>query len=185
MMPDKAEIEIKEDFEENADFFDDRISTVCFTGHRKIPDKVRPELDSVLRQVLSSLYARGARTFKVGGAVGFDTMAALDILDLKYEMQDEKIKLVLCLPAPGQASRYSSYDRIIYNMIKEKADEITYSASHCTMESYYARNRKLVDGSDACVAYCTVQRGGSYYTCKTALLSGVEFINLADFVELD
>ena len=179
--------EENEEYEEADEFdlFDDRLSTVCFTGHRKISDKVRPELDAVLRQFVTSLYERGARTFKTGGAVGFDTMAALAVLDMKYQLPDDSIKLVLCLAAPDQADHFSQYDRIIFNMIKDKADLVLYSAEHSTAESYYARNRKLVDGSDACVAFCTVQRGGTYYTCKTALLSGVEFINLADFVDLE
>lgn len=170
---------------EEIDFFDNRVSEVCFTGHRNIPSKVRPELENVLKAFVLSLYERGARVFKAGGAVGFDTMAALAVLDLKAEKKDDSVKLVLCLPAPDQANRYTEYDRIIYNMIKERADSVTYSASHSTTESYYARNRKLVEGSDACVAFCTVQHGGTYYTCRAALLSGVEFINLADFVDFE
>ncbi|MGN1047265.1 MAG: SLOG family protein [Eubacteriales bacterium] len=170
--------------DENAGLWNDEISTVCFTGHRNIKESLRPQLDGVLRQFLYSLYDRGARTFKTGGAIGFDTMAALAVLDLKYSVPDSGVKLFLCLPAPDQTFKYSEYDSIIYKMILDKCDGITYVSDHCTTKSYYARNRLLVEGSDVCVAFCTTQHGGTYYTCRNALLSGVEFINLADFVEL-
>ena len=163
--------------------FDDSITTVCFTGHRQIPDSHKEAVKELLPQVLSGLYARGARIFKAGGAVGFDTMAAQAVIDLKAQTRDRDIKLVLCLAAPDQAKRFSAFDKIIYKLVLENSDFVTYSSDKSTSESYFARNRKLVEGSDVCVAYCTEQKGGTYYTCKQALLGGVEFINIADFIE--
>ena len=183
--PQNDEFYIDADEAENADLFDDSITTVCFTGHRNIPENVRPVLSELLKEILVGLYQRGARVFKAGGAVGFDTMAAHAVIDLKAATGDPEIKLCLCLAAPDQAKSFSKYDRIIFNMIKDNSDSVIYSSDQLNGESYYARNRKLVEGSDVCVAYCTVQRGGTYYTCNRALMSGVEFINLADFIEFE
>ena len=177
--PDEAE-EIAPD-----DLFDDSITTVCFTGHRNIPENVIPVIRELLNEVLDSLYDRGARIFKAGGAVGFDTMAAQAVIDLKHRREDRGVKLHLCLAAPDQAKSFSRYDAIIYRMIAENADSVSYESEKASSASYFARNRKLVAGSDVCVAYCTSQRGGTYYTCTRALTSGVEFINLADFIEYE
>ena len=175
------DIEIDEEF----DPFDDSITTVCFTGHREIPGNVLPAVHELLSEFLASLYARGARVFKAGGAVGFDTAAAQAVIDLKAATGDRDIKLWLCLPARDQADHFSEYDRLIYNMILNMADEVTYVSGKSNTESYLARDRKLVEGSDVCVAYCTKQKGGTYYTCRQALSEGLEFINLADFIETE
>lgn len=158
------------------------ITTVCFTGHRRIPaDKVR-EVSRNLESIMFDLYDRGARIFKTGGAVGFDAMAAQEVLNMKYRFGDGNVHLYLCLPAPSQDLKYSKEQREEYRYILERSDGVTYASDVCDTESYYARNRYLVKNSDVCVAYCTQRRGGTYYTCKQALLSGVEFINIADLM---
>ena len=170
---------------EEADFdaFDDNITTVCVTGHRNIPESRKPVVAQLLSEIMAMLYERGARIFKAGGAVGFDTMAAHAVIDLKAATRDPNIKLCLCLAAPDQAKNFSAYDKIIFNLVLENSDSVSYASDKSCSDSYFARNRKLVEGSDVCVAYCTEQRGGTYYTCKHALLNGVEFINIADFIE--
>lgn len=165
------------------DLFNDSITTVCFTGHRKIPENVLGVLRELLNEILDSLYDRGARIFKAGGAVGFDTMVAQAVIDLRNRRNDRSVKLQLCLAAPDQAKSFSRYDAIIFRMVAENADSISYESESATASDYFARNRRLVEGSDVCVAYCTKQSGGTYYTCTKALTSGVEFINLADFIE--
>lgn len=178
--------ELYPDFDDETipeDLFDDGITTVCFTGHRKIPENIIEALRELLAEILDSLYDRGARIFKAGGALGFDTMAAQAVFDLKIRKNDESVKLHLCLAAPDQAKRFSRYDAIIFRMVTEIADKISYESKTATTSSYFARNRTLVKDSDVCVAYCTRQSGGTYYTCTQALTSGVEFINLADFIE--
>ncbi|MBR4296504.1 MAG: DUF1273 family protein [Clostridia bacterium] len=164
------------------DEIEDGITTVCFTGHRSIPENVRPAVSELLSEVIWGLYLRGARIFKAGGAIGFDTMAAQAVIDLRSKTGDRSVKLNLCLPAPDQTKKFSRFDKIIYDLVRENSDCVTYVSKYSTTESYYERNRRLVQNSDVCVAYCTKQRGGTYYTCKQALLGGVEFINLADFI---
>ncbi|MEE0970536.1 MAG: SLOG family protein [Clostridia bacterium] len=167
------------------DPFDDAIHEVCFTGHRNVPKNLKPALTELLAEIVESLYNRGARIFKAGGAVGFDTMAAQAVIDLKAKTRDGDIKLCLCLSSKQQSKSFSRFDQIIYNLILENSDSVSYESNVSNTESYYARNRRLVSGSDVCVAFCTSQRGGTYYTCTQALMSGVEFINLADFIEFE
>ncbi len=164
------------------DPYSEKISAVCFTGHRIISENVKNEVETMVYYIIQELYYRGARIFKAGGAIGFDTIAEQAVLKLREETQDSDIELHLYLAAPGQSSRFSAVDKAEYDRIKEKSDLFTYAAERISTESYYARNRALVDGSDVCVAYCTKPNGGSYYTCNYALTHGVEFINIADLI---
>ena len=49
--------------------------TVCFTGHRSIPEEARASLANELDRVIADLYSLGADTFISGGALGFDLIA--------------------------------------------------------------------------------------------------------------
>ena len=61
----------------------DKINTVCFTGHRNIPREYAFMLPKALKHEIEKLINRGACTFRAGGAIGFDTVAALCVLELK------------------------------------------------------------------------------------------------------
>ena len=70
--------------------------TVCFTGHRYIPVARLGELAERLDRVLARLYAAGYRTYITGGADGFDTLAALRIIELRRAHPD--VRLVVAIP---------------------------------------------------------------------------------------
>ena len=53
----------------------------CFTGHRRIRPEIMPELSALLDRVLDTLINDGVTEFRTGGAVGFDTLAALKVLE--------------------------------------------------------------------------------------------------------
>jgi uncharacterized phage-like protein YoqJ len=57
--------------------------TVCFTGHRQIPDEDYEALKDLLCRELEIQIQNGATHFRTGGALGFDTLAALTVLLLK------------------------------------------------------------------------------------------------------
>lgn len=168
-------------FEEEPSF-DDAITTVCFTGHRSIPKEDLEVLTTLLEAQIYELYDRGARIFKTGGAVGFDTMAAKAVLDMKSRFGEDGIHLYLCLAAPDQPMRFTKSQKADFDCILAMSDGVTYASDSLTKDSYFVRNRALVQGSDVCLAYCKKQYGGSYYTCRHALQNGVELVNLADFL---
>ena len=49
----------------------------CFTGHRDIPVSQKPALQKRLEEETARLIHQGVAMFLAGGALGFDTMAAL------------------------------------------------------------------------------------------------------------
>lgn len=59
------------------------MTTCCFTGHRRIPPEAIAPLRERLEAEIESLIRQGVRYFGAGGALGFDTLAAEAVLDLK------------------------------------------------------------------------------------------------------
>ena len=142
----------------------------CFTGHRHIPEDERPHLYAALRQIIRELVTTdGITTFYSGGAQGFDTLAAMTVLEARESFPE--IRLVVVLPYANQVDRWSA------------ADEMICLADHYYTGCMFVRNRYLVDHSSLCVSYQTKQTGGTAYTVKYALKKGVKVINLADVVK--
>ena len=125
----------------------------------------------ILRQI-----QQGATCFRTGGAVGFDTMAALAVLQLRRSHPN--IRLELILPCPSQPDRWCAEDVRVYNRILRDADSHRYVSPVYYDGVMQQRNRALVDGSTTCIAYLRTSTGGSGYTAAYALRSGLEFICL-------
>lgn len=154
------------------------IKTVCFTGHRDIPRDHAFALPRVLERELLDLIERGATVFRAGGAMGFDTVAALKVLELR-EIYPQ-IELELILPCRNQTERWSNVDVRTYNHVLSKADRHRFVVDTYVNGCMQERNRQLVDGSDVCVSYCYQNRGGTLYTMTYAIKLGLEVINLAE-----
>ena len=142
----------------NNNDFDPR-STACFTGHRMIRQSLLPQVRERLAEELAFAYSNGYRTFLCGGARGFDTLAAQEILRFRETQQD--VRLVLVIPCADQASRWTVSERKLWQSIKECADDV------CVLsETYYAgcmqaRNRFMVDRSTMCLCWMTRFEGGT------------------------
>ncbi len=158
----------------------DSVRTVCFTGHRNIPYADAARLPDLLGQVISQLCERGATTFRAGGAMGFDTVAALKVLDMKEKYP--QIRLELILPCRNQTERWDEISRRTYEYILKNADSHRFLFDTYFDGCMLERDRRLVEGSDVCVAYCSRSRGGTAYTYTRALRAGLEVINLYDLM---
>ena len=155
-----------------------RIETVCFTGHRNIPRQEAVYLPSKLKSLLESLIERGAHRFRTGGAIGFDTVAALCVLELQEKYPH--IKLDLVLPCRDQTRNWSEADKSVYNYVLSRANAVEYVTDRYVTWCMHERNRRLVNGSQVCVAYLTHSGGGTAYTFAFALEQGLEVINITE-----
>ena len=151
--------------------------TCCFTGHRKIPQDDMQRLKKALKYAIREKIAQGVLYFGAGGALGFDTIAAKAVIELKNEFPE--IKLILVLPCPEQDKFWSVNDKKTYREIIEQADKVTVIDPHYTRECMYKRNRHLVDNSVHCICYLTEETGGTAYTVKYAEKNGLDIINVA------
>lgn len=150
--------------------------TCCFTGHRTIPMGQLNYVKNLLNRTVEELIAKGYSVFAAGGALGFDTMAAQCVLNLKSKYPH--IKLILILPCLEQTKNWRERDIYIYEDIKSKADEVIYTSLNYTKSCMFKRNRALVDKSSVCIAYLTKKTGGTAYTAKYAVEKGLQLINL-------
>lgn len=150
----------------------------CFTGHRVIPSAHMVPLYEALDETLLSLFQKGVRIFRAGGAIGFDTLAALRVLRLKSIGYD--IRLELILPCRDQTEGWPRAAVRDYEFISHHADSISYVSESYTPTCMHDRNRALVDGSDYCISYCTANRGGTAYTVAYALKNKLSLINLGE-----
>ena len=153
----------------------------CFTGHRVISDKDSPRISALLALILEELYQKGCREFRNGGALGFDTAAALECVRLKERHPD--VRFLLFLPCREQCNKWKAKDIKIYKELLAKADEVSYVCDFYNEFCMQTRNMKLVNDSDVCVCYKHPGvGGGTAFTVKYALKNEVEIINLTDIL---
>ena len=154
-----------------------RNKTVCFTGHRKIPRLEYKTIADRIKTTLIQLINDGYCYFGCGGALGFDTISAQAVLDLKS--QYPQIKLILVLPCLTQTRGWNSDNVRMYEYIKDLADKVTYTSKNYFNGCMQKRNRHLVDNSSVCVCYLTENNGGTFYTVNYAKKQKVSIINVA------
>ena len=152
--------------------------TVCFTGHRTIPMLKKWKIEKKLKDTLETLIEEGYCYFGAGGALGFDTIAAQMVLNLKKKHPE--IKLILVLPCKNQTRGWDEKDISVYESIMGQADKVVYTQEHYDRGCMFKRNRHLVDNSSVCVAYLTEDKGGTAYTVSYANQKGVRVINVAE-----
>lgn len=155
--------------------------TCCFTGHRNIPRDELPQIKTKLKKAIIELINNGVIYYGAGGALGFDTIAAQTILELKTDYP--QIKLILVLPCKNQTEKWKEEDIKIYESIKKQADKVVF-----TSEKYYngcmqKRNRHLIDNSAYCITYLTKNTGGTAFTIDYAKKKQVKTINIAALME--
>lgn len=151
--------------------------TCCFTGHRIIPQEQYKAIFRKTKLAVKKLIRQGYLYFCTGGALGFDTIAALAVLKLKKQYSD--IRLIIVAPCISQAKYWNEEEKRLYEDIKTKADKIIYTSLKYTAGCMHKRNRYLVDNSSACICYLTENSGGTFYTAGYAQEKGLKIINVA------
>lgn len=151
--------------------------TCCFTGHRDMPSDRKSDIRSQLKAAVERAIQNGYRFFGAGGALGFDTMAAQTVLELKP--QYPQIRLILVLPCVDQTAGWKQSDIDEYEHIKALADKVIYTSKAYYSGCMFKRNRHLVNNSSLCICYLTRQTGGTAYTVRYAESKGVTVLNLS------
>lgn len=158
-----------------------RQNCCCLTGHRSLPsdpDRLA-ELRQNLRRLICDLAQQGITTFYTGGALGFDTMAAMMVLELKSRLP--QLRLHLALPYPEQAKRWSRTDRLLYEQIKEHADRVYLVSMEYSAVCMKKRNYFMVDRSEACAYYMVnATRSGTAQTVNYARNQGCKLFDLLE-----
>ena len=153
-------------------------NTCFFTGHRFIPEEKINAVARLTKEQILLHAARGHRYFLCGGAVGFDTIAAVQVAKVKASGED--IHLILALPCRDQTAVWKDTEMLrLYQKLKGCADEIIYITDLFTEGCMKERNRFMVDASSACITYFNgSQRGGTAQTIRMAKKKGITIANI-------
>lgn len=155
-----------------------REKSACFSGHRALPKNGLAELEEKLHREIARLITSGIVNFFIGGALGFDTLAARCVL--RFRENHENVRLILVFPCREQTSGWNKKDVAVYEDIKQQCDSYIYLQEDYSRDCMFIRNRYLVDNSSCCICYLAQRRGGTYYTVRYAERRGLSVINLAD-----
>ncbi len=166
----------------------DGLERSCFfTGHRRLPNRFKPLLVQKLRLAVSYLYAQGVTDFYAGGAIGFDTLAATTVIDLRREHAG--MRLFLELPFLNQADEWKEDERRFYDFVLSQADGIRYASEETVRTAarsrtlFLMRDRTMVDKCLHGIVYYAGIRGGTEYTVRYAEKMNRELVNLAELVK--
>ena len=157
--------------------------TCCLTGHRVIPPGEERKILTRTRYILLKLIReKNVRYFGVGGAVGFDMLAAEYLLSLKAH-SEHQLKVISVLPYPGwrETEDWTDELREREERILQACDKVVWVRPEYEKSVFLLRDRKLVDGSAYCVSYCNRPRTGTAYTVRYALDRGVKVFNASSF----
>lgn len=155
----------------------DKNYTCCFTGHRKLAPETAVALRRKIKAAVLKLIEQGYSTFVTGGALGFDTIAAEVILELREKRPN--IKLIVVAPYANQSLEWTEPQQITYQRICDAADDYICLAAGEYKDAMKKRNLYMVEMSSACIAYCIRERSGSSQTIGFARQNGLEVIELS------
>ena len=155
---------------------------VCsFTGHRQIKDEHVDILPPLIYKSIEYAYSQGCRSFLAGGAIGFDTYAAREVL--RFRMSHRDVRLILVLPCIEQDARWSPRQRDSYQYLVREADEVVYVSEIYTPTCMAQRNRYLAENADMLVAYLSKSASGAGQTVRMVQRLGKPVFNLYNRLE--
>lgn len=156
-----------------------KAKTCCFTGHRDLPPLQVPLIKNRTEKIIRELYSRGVRFWGVGGAIGYDTLAAKILFKLREEEMPD-IKVILVYPFDGFTNRWTDDQKADYNSLLPKYDKIVKVADYPSRSAYLKRDRHLADCSGYCICCCSKNTGGTAYTVAYAKKKGLTVFNISN-----
>ena len=142
------------------------MASCALTGHRALrKDFSAEELENRLEEFIEN----GTDTFYCGMAVGFDLVCAQIILRLREKYA---VKLIACIPYPGQSAKFSAAWRKIYDECVARADQKVTVSPEYSGFCMSARNQYMVNRADYVYAYLYDAKGGTANTVRYAQEKG-------------
>ena len=157
------------------------IRSCSFTGHRAIEPHHREALSGLIKRAIEYVYQNGCRDFFLGGALGFDTYAAQQVL--LFRMSHPDVTLNLVLPCRDQADSWAHSQTEMYEYLLSQADTVEYVAEEYTKGCMRVRNMRLASLCDVMIAYVGHERSGASQTVRMAKELKREVFNLYPTLE--
>ena len=152
-----------------------------FTGHRQIKREHEKELPELVARAINFAYEGGCRRFIAGGALGFDTVAAREII--RFRLRHPDVSLVLYLPCIAQDSKWRPQQKRLYEYLLSEANEVVYVSEEYTDGCMKERNLRIAEEADILIAYVGRANSGAAQTVRMARELGREIYNLYPALE--
>jgi Protein of unknown function (DUF1273). len=158
-----------------------------FSGHRELPDENLEAIYNLTRkQITEAIEKYDIKDFYAGGAVGYDMIASILVLSVKYNLYNH-INLNLILPTPDYGSRYwkTPREREYYRIILKSVNRIETISPHPYTGINFVRNKRLIEcGCDLGIVYAEPDHksGGTQSTINLAVREGVRVVNIYDLI---
>lgn len=153
----------------------------AFTGHRRIEDRHKAGIEDMIRRAIAYAYSEGCNTFLTGGALGFDTLAAKEVIRFKLSHPDAR--LIIILACKNQSQSWSPAQVSLYEYTLANADEIEFVSDEYTDGCMRVRNQRLADECGMMIAYVSRSYSGSAQTVRMAVKAGKPVYNLYPALE--
>ena len=150
--------------------------TCAFTGHRNIKYDHKIGMSGLLARAIGYAYDKGCRRFITGGALGFDTEAAREVI--RFRMSHPDVSFVVFITCLDQDAAWTAGQRDFYDYILSAADEVRYVSEHYDKNCMKRRNQAMAEECDILIAYVGHDRSGSSQTLRIAKSLGKETYNL-------
>ena len=123
--------------------------------------------------------------YYAGGAVGFDTVAAKCVLQIKEKYPEVKLHLVLPCSNEEQTKKWTANQKYEFRQILTRADSVEYTGQQLTRGCMAIRNAKLAEHAmEYCICYHDpARKSGTSQTVGFAEKKGLKVINLCKAVQ--
>lgn len=150
---------------------------ICFTGHRKITDF--HETTKKLIVLMEKLINQGAVDFYAGGALGFDMLCSLAVINMRNIHPQIRLNLILPCPETEQTYFWNEEQKNTFYKILDSADSVEYTSDCYTDNCMKIRNARLVELADLCVCYYKNRyKSGTGQTIRMAQKKGIDIYNI-------
>lgn len=158
----------------------EKLRTCFFTGHRRLAnDKIDIIKKKIAENIENLIVKYDVKNFIAGGALGFDTVAAETVIEVRKKYPH--IKLFLYLPCYGQSRKWTDEQKYRYRIVLAHADEILYiTKKEYTEDCMRLRNLRMIKDSFFCIAFCIMSGSGTGLTLRNAEAVNLNIINIVD-----
>ncbi len=163
-----------------------REKVACFTGHRPnhLPflldesDRDFKKFKRILKKIIEGEIKNGISHFISGMAIGFDTLAAEIVLELKNKYD---ITLECAIPCKNQDRLWNLSQKNKYESVLKKADKVTLVSDFNYFNGcMQIRNRYMIESSSVVIALFnnSYKTGGTKSTVDYGIKKGLKIIIL-------
>lgn len=154
--------------------------SACFTGHRELSGDINDLKNRLYNIIERGINNLGLTDFYAGGAIGWDTLAALTVLQLKKIYPHIRLHLILPCSNKEQTTKWNEEQRKEFYSILSSADTVEYVSQKYYNGCMKDRNARLVDNTNTlCLCYFNPKKSssGTEQTIRMAQAKHIMIVN--------